>query len=60
MDARPEPIEGDWRAIGAQVERSLEERPVQELEFVDWEEAMFTRYEVDTTPFLELIGAPMR
>ncbi len=60
VDARPEPIEGDWRAIGAQVERSLEERPVQELEFVDWEEAMFTRYEVDTTPFLELIGAPMR
>lgn len=55
---RPEPIDGNWLDIGKTVELSLEERPVHEVEWLQWEEAMFARYEVDTTPFLELVGEP--
>ena len=60
VESRPEPLVGDWRSIGAEVERSLDQRPVHEMEWMQWEEAMFTRYEVDTTPFLKLVGEPLR
>ncbi len=57
---RPVPLEGNWRSIGLTVEDSLNQRPVHEVEWMQWEEAMFQRYEVDTTPFLELVGQPGR
>lgn len=60
VEARPEPLVGDWRTVGALVEQSLEARPVEEVEWLQWEEAMFSRYQVDTSPFLKLVGEPTR
>jgi len=60
VEARPEPLMGDWLMIGSLVEQSLEQRGVEEVEWLQWEEAMFARYQVDTSPFLKLVGEPIR
>lgn len=60
VEARPEPLLGDWLSIGTLVEQSLEERGVEEVEWLQWEEAMFSRYQVDTSPFLKLVGEPIQ
>ena len=50
----PDPLEGDWNAIGARVESDLAERPIEDPEFWQWKDAMYQRYDIDITPFLEL------
>lgn len=60
VEARPKPIEGNWSRIKAQVEASLAERGIEELEFTQWRSAMLRRYQVDISPFLKLAGQPAR
>lgn len=50
----PDPLEGDWGAIGARVEADLAEQPIEDPEFWQWKDAMYQRYDIDITPFLEL------
>lgn len=59
VEGRPEPLEGDWSAIGAAVEASLREKPVGDPEFWPWRLEMERRYPVDLTPFYELVGEPL-
>jgi hypothetical protein len=54
--ARPAPLVGDWSRIGASVEASLAERPIEDLEYMQWKAAMQDTYEVDLTPLLDLVG----
>ena len=58
VDAREEPVEGDWQVLGPRVEESLKEVPVEQREFVQWRAAMVRRYRVDLQPFLEMVGDP--
>lgn len=60
VDSRPAPESGDWSAVGARVEASLAERPVDPLEVKQWQAAMLDRYEIDMKPFLELVNEPTR
>ena len=50
----PDPLEGDWAAIGARVEADLAEQSIEDPEFWQWKDAMYQRYDIDITPFLEL------
>ena len=56
VEARPRPLEGDWDAIGPEVEASLEERAIEDPEYWQWKADVLERYEVDLTPLLELVG----
>ena len=60
VDARPEPLVGDWSKIGAAIEASLAKRTVDPLEVKQWHSAMLARYEVDLKPFLDLVREPQR
>lgn len=53
---RPEALAGGWPAIGAAVEASLDARPIEDPEYWQWKKAMVERYEVDLSPFLDLVG----
>ena len=57
---RPAPVRGNWIQIGGAVEASLDARPVDPIEWLQWERAMYDRYEVDTRPFLRMVGEPAR
>lgn len=54
----PLPQEGPWERLGPLVLESLGDQAITDPEYWQWKEAMLQRYEVDTTPFLELIGEP--
>ena len=54
VDGAPEPLEGGWDKIGEAVEASIAEREVEDVEFWQWKDAMYTRYEIDISPFLDL------
>lgn len=56
VEAAPTPLEGGWEDIGEAVEASIAERDVDDVEFWQWKDAMYTRYEIDITPFLDLAG----
>lgn len=56
VEARHEAMEGSWQDVGSAVEASLRDRPVEDPEFWQWKSAMLEVYEVDMTPFLELMG----
>lgn len=55
VESAPAALEGEWPAVGAAVEASLAERPVEDPEYWQWKDAMFERYEIDISPFLELL-----
>lgn len=55
---RPEPVVGDWALIGEQVEESLREFPLEDPEYWQWKSEMRRSYQVDLTPFFELVGEP--
>jgi hypothetical protein len=57
VDERFDPRTGTWKEIGEEVERSLVETSVDNLEFVQWRAAMVQRYQVDLEPFLLLVEA---
>jgi peptidyl-prolyl cis-trans isomerase C len=57
VEERREPIEGDWAALGATIEASLAEHPVQDSEFVHWKVVMEKRYPIDLGPLWSLVGA---
>lgn len=59
VDGREPARSGGWEAFGAEVEATLAERPIDDLEFLQWQASVSSRYEVDTTPFLELVGEPV-
>jgi hypothetical protein len=56
VESSLEPVTGPWGEIAERVERSLEEDPVDDIEFVQWRAAMARRYAVDLEPFFEAIG----
>ncbi len=60
VDARPEPLHGDWKDVAAAVESSLTERPVADLEVSQWKPVMVARYGVDVSPLLEMAGQRAR
>lgn len=47
---------GPWSQLGPKVEASLAERPIEDLEFVQWQAMALERYEVDTRPLLRFLG----
>jgi parvulin-like peptidyl-prolyl isomerase len=60
VEARPAPLTGTWTEIHSTVEKSLAERPIEELEFSQWKFTMLRRYPVDLSPFLKLAGQPVK
>jgi hypothetical protein len=60
VEARPEPLKGDWKDVSAAVEKSLSERPVADLEVSQWKPVMVARYGVDVSPLLEMAGQRSR
>jgi len=56
VDARLEPLPGKWAEIGGQVERSLAEQPIEELEFGQWRAHVERRHAIDLSPLSELLG----
>ncbi len=58
-EQRFEGHEGDWREVGATVEQSLQETPIDadKLEYVQWRSAMMRRYPIDLQPFRALVTA---
>lgn len=60
VEERAEPLDGDWSALRAPVEKSLAEEPVREGEFLHWKLAMERRYPVDLSPLVDLLGLARR
>jgi len=60
VEARPEPLPEAWPTLGPEVEKSLAERGIEDLEMQQWQAAMLRRYPVDVSPFLRLVGEPSR
>lgn len=58
--ARPPVLAGDWKEVRAEVEKSLAERPVADLEVSQWKPVMAVRYGVDISPLLEMAGQRSR
>lgn len=59
VEAREPALEGDtWAALGAAVEASLAERPIDPIEYFEWGQAMLRRYPVDLSPFYQALGEP--
>jgi len=56
VDARPEPRAGPWSMVGPAVEESLQESGIADPEYWQWKSMMQLQYDVDMTPFLELVG----
>jgi hypothetical protein len=56
VEARPEPLQGDWKDVAAAVEKSLADRPVADLEVSQWKPVMVARYGVDVSPLLKMTG----
>lgn len=54
VEAAPEGQSGTWDTTGKAVEASLAARSIEDPEFWQWKDAMFQRYDIDLTPFLEL------
>lgn len=54
VEGAPQALEGGWAALGAEVEADLKARPIEDPEFWQWKDAMYQRYDIDITPFLEL------
>ncbi len=55
IEARPDPLQGDWEALSDAVRESLAADPVGEEEFVFWQVSMERRYTVDLAPLRELL-----
>lgn len=49
-------LTGSWKDNAAAIEKSLEDQPVDDLEFVQWRSEMVKSYSVDLEPFFRLIG----
>ncbi len=59
-ELRHEAIEGSWSEVGAAVEQSLRESPIDSdrLEYAQWRAAMVRRYPIDLSRFLALVRGP--
>jgi hypothetical protein len=59
-EMRHEAIEGSWSEVGAAVEQSLRESPIDSdrLEYAQWRAAMVRRYPIDLSRFLALVRGP--
>lgn len=60
VDGRIPGRPGTWKELGADVEASLAERELDDLEYLQWQADVLARYEVDTAPFLKLMGEPVQ
>ncbi len=49
-------LAGTWKDNAATIEKSLEDYPVNDLEFMQWRSEMVKSYSVDLDPFFHLIG----
>jgi hypothetical protein len=59
VEARPTPNAEDWATLGPEVERSLAERKIEDNEFLQWQQVVLERYEIDLGPFRALLeGRP--
>lgn len=52
------PLTGSWGEISLAIEASLQELPIDGLEYDAWMQEMRRRYRIDPSPFFELIGEP--
>ena len=60
VDSRPKPLEGGWKEIAAEVEKSVAAEAIDDIEYKQWEATMQKRYQIDLTPILRLSGEPLR
>ncbi|MEO0651111.1 MAG: peptidylprolyl isomerase [Planctomycetota bacterium] len=60
VEDRPDPVDGDWNAIGIDVEDSLLDEPVSDEEWLVWQLAMERRYGIDVEPFYDFVAEPVR
>ncbi len=60
VERKPEPLRGTWPEIRGAIEDSLEERPVEDGEYLQWKMAQELSYGVDRTPFFQLLGEPLQ
>lgn len=58
VDARLEPVVGDWDEVGEAVLASLRDAPLADAEYWQWKTEMRERYNRDLEPFFELVSEP--
>jgi len=56
VDSRDDGRDVTWAADGKAIETSLDVEPVHNMEYVQWRAAMTRRYQLDLSPFLDLVG----
>lgn len=56
VEQRVPAVTGEWSKIAPQIEQSLTETPVDDLEFVQWRAEIVKAYTIDLEPFFRLIG----
>ncbi|MFT7678108.1 MAG: hypothetical protein ACI8QC_002094 [Planctomycetota bacterium] len=60
VDGRIPGRPGTWKELGPDVEASLLKGDLDDLEYLQWQADVLARYEVDTGPFLKLVGEPVQ
>jgi hypothetical protein len=60
VEARPDPLAGDWDAVGLAVEGSLLDDPVSDEEWLAWQVAMDRRWGIDVAPLYDFLNEPFR
>jgi hypothetical protein len=58
VEARLDPVVGDWAAVGESVLASLRDQPLADAEYWQWKTEMRERYNRDLAPFFELVSEP--
>lgn len=59
VESRSAPLLEDWATLGPQVEDSLLGQPVTDEEFLFWQVSLEELYDVDLTPFYEVVDEPL-
>jgi parvulin-like peptidyl-prolyl isomerase len=54
-----QPVTGLWAEVAPEVEASLAEQRIDDLEILQWQQATLPFHEIDNRPFFQLVGEPI-
>lgn len=59
VESRSDPLPENWERLGPEVEASLGDQPVTDEEFLFWQVSLEELYDVELTPFYDLVDEPL-